>query len=553
MNAEIKGAGDATVEEAEREIDAAFAANALKNEGYAQAAWTLLSQSEDAYIKALHTLPYGEVDIFTDIRMNSLSYPLRVCHRECPPSSKLRDVMISAHYQLAWDWLTLADHGYYNFSSIFPLWHRGKVKCAVEGNRLHTEVPKDEKSYEAYNRLIQKDAKPERTAILPHDTIAQAVLAKTSFGKDWYRVNFDPRLVAQLVSGLVPFAAVRHSLPEEWTFGGFTLGQYRKVFVTVQAMLWGWMVARNLLVEKLYGIGYRSAVWVVSRDELSTRLRRYTSLEAETVERILALMTFGASGIRNPDIAIQPLLDLRNGFLALSPFVWLNTNAERNLCVLLNQIPEQRKIYDRLKNEKETLLKAEMKEFVSALGLDVRSGVVDGTDLDLAIIDRKNSDCLCLELKWFIEPAEIREIGERTTELKGGVEQARKIRALYERGDRRLARDVLDIEPGYRFMAAVASQNWIGHSEAQDPDVPIVKVWHLLHAIRDRGSLRSAMEWLKNRDYMPKEGTDFAIIPIEIACGKWTGAWYGIKPLVDGLPLDRLQRLPEVDPIRQQR
>ncbi|MEJ1966769.1 MAG: hypothetical protein WDO56_36580 [Gammaproteobacteria bacterium] len=535
MNAEIKGAAEVTVEQAEREIDDAFAANALKNEGYAQAVWTLLSQTEDAYIKVLHTLPGGEIDIFTDIRMNSLTYPLRVCHRECPPSSKLRDVLIDAHYKLAWDWLTLSDHGYYNFSSIFPLWHRGKVKCAIEGNRLHADAPKDEKAYEAYNRLIQKDAKQERPAILPHDTIAEAVLRKTTIGRDWCTVNFDPRLVAQLVSGLVPFTAVRHSLPEEWAFGGFTLGQYRKVFVTLQAMLWGWMVARNILIERLHGLGYRTSVWVVPKAELSSRLRRYTGLDVGTVERILALMTFGASDIRNPDIAIQPLVDLRNGFFALSPFVWLNTNGERNLCVLLNQLPEQRKIYDRLKNEKETLLKAEMKDFLSVLGVNVRGGVVDGTDLDIAIIDRKSRDCLCLELKWFIEPAEIREINERTAELKGGVQQAKKIRALYERGDERLVRGVLDIEPGYGFMVAVASQNWIGHSEAQDPDVPIVKIWHLLRAIKDRGSLRSAMEWLKNRDYMPKEGTDFEIVPIEIGCGKWTAAWYGIKPLADGL------------------
>jgi hypothetical protein len=531
---DVRVAADtAAVENAEGEIDATFAANGLKSVPYGQAVWTLLSQTEDSYIKALHSKSdVTELDIFTDIRLNALTYPLRVCHRECPPSTKLRNKLIDDHYQFAWDWLQLADHHYYNFHSIFPLWRRGKLNIRAEGNRLHVDVPKGEKAYEAYNRLLQKDARPERTGILPHEAIGKAVLAKTSFGKDWYRVNFDPRLVEQLVSGLASFVAPRHTLPEEWAFDGFTLGQYKKVLVTLQAMLWGWMVARNLLVERLHGIGYRSAVWVISTDELSNRLARYTGLEQGTVQRVLMLMTFGAAGIRNPDIAIQPLLDLRNGYFALSPFVWLNTHAERNLCVLLNQIPEQRTLYDRLKNEKESLLKAEIKAFLSGLKLEVREGEVDRTDVDVAIIDRESKRCLCLELKWFIEPAEIREVQQRTEELREGVAQAKKIAALFASKDRRLLENVLGIEAGYEFMVAVASQNWIGHSEAQDQDVPIVKIWHLLHAIKDFGSLGRAMKWLKNREYMPKEGADFEIVPIEIACGSWSASWYGIKPLV---------------------
>jgi hypothetical protein len=35
------------VKEIEEEMDRSFAANALKNEGYAQAVWTLLSMNED--------------------------------------------------------------------------------------------------------------------------------------------------------------------------------------------------------------------------------------------------------------------------------------------------------------------------------------------------------------------------------------------------------------------------------------------------------------------------------------------------------------------------
>jgi hypothetical protein len=279
------------------------------------------------------------------------------------------------------------------------------------------------------------------------------------------------------------------------------------------------------------GMGYKSAVYVVPKEELTSRLRRYTGVDSATMKQILDLLTFGSSNIRYHDIAIQPLIDLRNGNYALSPFVWTGVNPERNFCTLVNQIPEHRRTYSGLVNEKESLLRNEVQEFLAPLELETRSGGLDGTDLDIAIVDRTDRCCRCLELKWFIEPAEIREIEEKAQELRKGITQAKKLRALYERKNQRFIHDVLGISPDYAFLAAVASQNWIGHAEAQDDEVPIIKVWHLLYKIRECGSLRGAMVWLSTRRDLPVEGKDFEVQPMESNCGEWTCQWYGIKPL----------------------
>ncbi len=533
---EIETVRDAPPEEAikaiEAEIDRSFASNALKKEGYAQAVWTLLSMNEDYFLKIFNRHP-EDLDIFTDIHMNALTYPLRVCHSECSDESKkLVKKLIDEHYKLAWDWLELASHAYFNFHSLFPLWHRGKLQLTVDGKRLSIMTPRKNKAYEAYNRLIPKDAKPESVRQKPIPNFDELIAAKTTAGDDWFNINFDPQLVAELVSILSPVVSRQHSLPDGWSFGSFTLAQFRAVMTTLQAMMTGWFTARNGLARAgMPGMGYTSSVWVVSKEELTARLRRYTAIDPTALKKILELLTFGSSGIRNPDIATQPLIDLRNGNYALSPFVWMGTNPERNFCALLNQIPEQRKVYSRLINEKEALLRKEIQEFLAPLGLDARYGELDGTDLDLGIVDRNDRCCLCLELKWFIEPAEIREVEERTEELKNGVMQAKKLLALYERKDERLLRAVLRIEPDYLLRTAVASQNWIGHAEAQDNDIPIIKVWHLLHKIRDCGSLRDAMDWLSQRKYLPVEGADFRVPPMEISCGGWTCDWYGIEPL----------------------
>jgi len=323
------------VKEIEEEIDQSFAANALKNEGYAQAVWTLLSMNEDYLLKVFNRHP-EDLDIFTDIHMNALTYPLRVCHRECPNESrKLVKKLIDDHYKLAWDWLELASHGYFNFHSLFPLWHRGKLELTVEGRRLSVATPRQNKAYEAYNRLLPRDAKPESDRKAPVSDFDGLVALKTTVGEDWFRVNFDPKLVSELVSSLTPVAARQHSLPDGWTFGDFTLAQFRAVMTTLQAMMMGWFTARNGLAGAgMPGMGYTSSVWVVSKDELAARLGRYTGIALAALKKILELLTFGSSGIRNPDIATQPLIDLRNGNYALSPFVWMGTNPERNFCAL---------------------------------------------------------------------------------------------------------------------------------------------------------------------------------------------------------------------------
>jgi hypothetical protein len=162
-------------------------------------------------------------------------------------------------------------------------------------------------------------------------------------------------------------------------------------------------------------------------------------------------------------------------------------------------------------------------------GFTFGDGKVKGTNVDVAIVDHRNKACLCLELKWFIEPAEIRVINERTKELADGVRQAKTINALHAQGDERLLKGVLKIDADYAFLSAVASQNWIGHGDVQDPDVPVIKAGHLLAKIVEAGSLPEVLRWLKDRRYLPKEGKDYSVMPMEICCGTWQATWYGIE------------------------
>ncbi len=528
--------GAKRIEEIEREIDEAFASSRLLDIGYAQSVWTLLSFNEDHYLKHLHELGDEEMHVYSDIRLNALAYPLRVAFEGAKRSGDLlQNDLIDRDYQLAWEWLEAAED-YAQFNSIFPLWHRKRIEIEACGDRLVIRnTHNSDRRYEAYNRLVRKEARKEAPVRGPSDKLMRLLIRRTTAGTDWFRVRFNRQLTANLVEYVSPMMRSRYTLPNNWQFATFSLEEFRAVFMTIQAMMTGWHLAKSALLQNgLAALGYRTSVWVTKKDDLAKRLRLFTGINLEVVQRILDILTLGSNGIRYPDIATQPLVDLENEHFALAPFVWLNTNAERNLCALLNQIPSERAQYLSLVDEKEVASREEAKKFLSPFRLAFAHGPVKGTNLDLAIIDHRNKVCLCLELKWFIEPAEIREVEDRTKELARGIGQAKVLQQLFDDRDRHFLEDVLKITPDYSFFCAVGSVNWIGMGDVQDTDVPIVKVWHLLHRMEETKSLTAVVEWLRERCFLPREGEDFSAVPMEIKCGRWKATWYGIKPSKDG-------------------
>ncbi len=115
----------------------------------------------------------------------------------------------------------------------------------------------------------------------------------------------------------------------------------------------------------------------------------------------------------------------------------------------------------------------------------------------------------------------------RSEELSKGVDQALKITKAFKDADTRLL-SLLEVDHSYDFLAMVGSVNFIGRARVQHSDVPITKLWHLAAELRRRDSLGDVMDWLRNRQYLPKKDSDYKINTIKIACGKWKARWYGI-------------------------
>lgn len=217
------------------------------------------------------------------------------------------------------------------------------------------------------------------------------------------------------------------------------------------------------------------------------------------------------------------------------PYLWVGNAAERNFTVLLNRLPKEKKIYASLVEEKEELMRSRIKQSLSAYELRFISGHIPQypklADIDLAIVDDVQKVCLLAELKWFIDPAEIREILERTKELKKGVSQLLLLKEALIKGFDFFAAK-LGIDITYKIQPVLVSANWIGFSNVQSADVPIINVDHFLKKIAEENNLASVADWLSAKRYLPVEGQHYQIVERNAQVGKWKVKWYGIKPLI---------------------
>jgi hypothetical protein len=523
------------IREVEKEIDTFFQNSDVLELGYSQAMWELLSyiDNKSFQINMADELSYNERLIATDVLINLITHPLRECYlHNFLKKPLIRKAFTKNNFLLVKSWCDKA-YDYYHFCLIFPMYWKKKINISIEGNLLITDKDYQTGSeYEAYNRFTIKTGQ-EYSIDVDHYSIMKSIEKFIFIYEDRLTISWNKKNAKQVINIFCKSQAHRYHIPLSWQFSTFSFEEFKTVTMSVSALLH----ARNLAIythhRDIVDQGYSSSVWVINKNDFVNSLALYTEIDKATVQIITDYLTLGNMGIKFPDVAIQPLVDLNDGNYALSPFLWTNTDLERNFCVLANKIPKEKSIYAKLVNEKEELLKNRLINDIESLDLGLRceSGKLNDTDVDLAIIDDKEKVALTIELKWFIEPAEAREIIDRSKELVKGISQAKKIHKLYKDDDKTLLQDVLKIDNTYKLTSIVGSFNWVGMFDIQDDEYPIVKVWQLIDIIKEQGSLTNAIEFTKNRKFLPVKGGDYEVIELDVKSDKWVCKWYALQSI----------------------
>ena len=298
-----------------------------------------------------------------------------------------------------------------------------------------------------------------------------------------------------------------------------------------------WPSARLLAVQSGdFSAGIASSLLVMSRAALSAKVLRYSNLARKVAIAIIEDMTLGARGISltEADPTLQPLIPLNEERYAIVPQLWINSAAERNFVALINRLPKDKAIYLSLVQDKEAVMRERIVDALNRPVWRYKFGrVLSGRlpDIDLAIIDPANRCCLLLELKWFLDPAEPRELLEKSEEIRKGIAQLSRLKKALQQKDASLL-NRLEIESDYSIGYVVISENWIGYSTAQDPEIPVVREHHVTKKLQSSENLSVTLDWLSQRKYLPQEGIHYRFVEDISQVGSWRLRWYALESLV---------------------
>lgn len=523
--------------EVEKQLDNYYKFNQLTKLPFAASAWHFMSFCEDISFKEFHSDrdSIHDAAAFADNFVVYLTYPLLWLRNSCPQGGKIPFSFDDSIYKAAWD-LSILGENYIPIESAFILASRGLVELRLEGTHI-TPSPDyaPETKYEAYDRLVRRKEPKYSYPSLVY--LIEEIESSLKIRGDKFHYQLNPRIVKHASELLMPLTEGMFNLPDTWQFSNYTMGDFRKLSLSLSAIALIHLQAR-LLAANLgcKGLGYCNSIFVVEEDELLRRLTRYSGVSEDIISYLINDLTYGNREILKPDPAIQPLIKLNHFQYAIMPSLIISCSMERNFTILLNKLPSEKRIYLNLVSEKENIMRESIKNEINIPNIRFFDGHIPGLtqipDIDLAIINDKEKVCIFTELKWLIAPAEVREVIEKSEEIQKGIDQLLRISEAITQ-DSTPFLSTLSIDHDYRLYYLVVSDNTIGMGRIQHPQIPVIQKGHFIKKINMLGCLHRLIEWLSNRNYLPIEGKHYQVIYKDFTIDKWTLTWYGIKILID--------------------
>ena len=178
------------------------------------------------------------------------------------------------------------------------------------------------------------------------------------------------------------------SLPAEWCFTSYSLGEYRKVFEAICAIAHIHITARDIAISRRGDrLGNADSIYIENCGDLLRRIINYSRVSEAAARSILDDLTYGNRCIKKPELRLQPLIKLTSGTYAIAPHLWICFSAEASLTRLLNKISSEKHVYLELAKTKEELMRGRIITRLANKGFRMVNVDVPGLpDIDLAII-----------------------------------------------------------------------------------------------------------------------------------------------------------------------
>ncbi len=519
---------------AEQLIDTAVAAHPLLTHPYPEAIFHAIAAAELIGMGGVRVGSRQDTAISLNVLVNVLRFAVEwIATRTAKGDDRFAQ---SLPVLLQGEDLVFKARQYENIFSAYSFARRNVIELSAAENRLiPTHQLTDDARFEAYNLLLKPSIESQEMPTERDEATTAEVKKCFSRGIIMGAISSARNVLAPATRTMSSASAFAYSLPPSWSFGEFTLAQFRAIHDVLRGLVYAWRTASWMAAS--IDSSYKAFLpLVIRRKEVLAAVRDLTALPKATVSSVLRLLEYGSSGIKKPDPALQPLLPFTDTTYLLSIALVVGSSPERNLIALLNMIPATRLLYETLKNEKEELMR---ERIIVRAGTHLAHwfGPMPGKpqlgDVDLALVDKANRTLLLLELKWFVDPAEIREVVQRSEDLAEGVKRV-KARLHEARENLSTFAFLFGGDTPLRVDAAVVSANWIGMADVQDPEIAIINEEHFSRKLKGSKDLAQLADWLVSRAYLPERDVHFRVHEVDVEFFGWHMPWYGLEALQKG-------------------
>ncbi|WP_343602131.1 hypothetical protein [Roseateles sp.] len=539
-------------EAVEMDLDANYHAVAIAHPNRAVAIWYLLTVLEDSF-RGLFTLTDDEHAPIVEFQLDSQKYSARFAldriRQECTDKSsastparvipklyiKTAELLQAGVDFKAANQLCSAAHagtvlfteGDQTIDIVFDDIHHDRRYAALE---LLGHMPLDviDHSANLYAWARREELRP---------AIVEAIARSTRISSQRVLYAYDPRLAVALAEEMMQPPSM---VPEGWRFPWG--GPYETILL-INAMcvrcMYHWIAVHfGAGLHGLRGGGEASLLHVTTMPQLVADLDAMCSLGEPRIRSFLQYLSYGYAA-KTPDPAMQSIVTLTDGAVAVPCLLYLSSNYERNLLGLQARIDS--KTFDGMSKLFEADMVRDLLEKIRPRWPLAKGNLTVRADrgfeeIDLLVADPSSRTILVCELRWMLQPGDPREVQNRKNACREKVGQlARKLQWVQART--RLALDALAVASAdaadWRIDGVVVIKTF-GGTLSDNVKIPIMTERIFMQGMQNASSLRHFADWSQSLHWLPQEGVHFRIVPQEMplsALGKHLVA-FGIEKLL---------------------
>ena len=285
------------------------------------------------------------------------------------------------------------------------------------------------------------------------------------------------------------------TLPADWKFDSFTLAEYKEFWITITTLCYIHFCSCFSIQDPM--VRLKNCTIIQKRDSIVNYVIDTTNLDKSKVETIIKYITYNPKK-KNVDIMYQPIVQIEEDKLILTPVLFMGSRPERNLLAVVSSMTDSE--YSKEVNDLESLMVSELESFVNSQNIVKHRHLRDDLpDIDFAVLDKATGSAMICETKWFAAADSAKEVYAKEDEITHGCQQVESI-MTYALSDRiRFFKQVFGIDDGDiidLFGCVVAKHN----IRAQHKYVPVIDLKRI-EELFSSYSLNSVFHLIRNHEY----------------------------------------------------